>query len=269
MNVLKPIGLIFFLFAFIINGRSQDQHSELERRTLFEGNLLHTLETASWISTGLIIEKYNTDQLAGHFSYVENKIVKTVFYQYSDTSIVAEYTVTHSEPISSGTSSLKQEGRILSMYEDLIYDIRLSALKEIHSDTTFFKKRKQTAFNIGIIDIQDTLYVYVYERALQNGVLALGHDYLLVYDREASLLSRTALHNHIKLLPKEPEVVDDDFRGIIHKHTNNEPLVITPTDICSLLYYQKNLNWRQIKVISSVYQSIFDVKSKTLTISKI
>jgi hypothetical protein len=54
----------------------------------------------------------------------------------------------------------------------------------------------------------------------------------------------------------------------IHSHVLEDWPYITPTDICTLMLYQKFTNWENYTVISKKYTSLWNNKSNHLIIMK-
>jgi hypothetical protein len=150
--------------------------------------------------------------------------------------------------------------------ESDLYEIRKLALTEINSDT-LFKTYKNTNLNLIPLTNGGDKKVYVLTGPQNNGVVIFGNDYLLTFDNNNKLLIKKQLHKNI--IPvyyggKEDE--DKKSVGAMHSHLPETGEFMTPTDICTLMLYEKFAKWEQHIVVSEKYMNIWSCKTDQLTV---
>lgn len=262
-------GILFSVLLFCallsVNAQTVSKDS-LQRSILYEGLVLYNLELASWSATGILLEGYNRDFIAGHISYKENDIYKTVFYRYTDSVPIAQYSFDHVMPITTANTKISNEERAFSQHEQFLYDIRIKTILEIESDTVFFKFYPELMFNIAMVELPGKINVYAFNRSSSTGFIPLGNDYLLQFDLLGNLVSRKMLHKELILVPQKADIKEDDFRGTMHRHGAGDDPYITPTDISTLLHYLERIDWFDHRVESASGTCIFNLKTRQLEI---
>ena len=140
------------------------------------------------------------------------------------------------------------------------YTIRKIALAEINSDT-LFKTYKNTNLNLIPLINNGEKKVYVLTGPQNNGVVIIGNDYLLTFDKKNKLNMKKQLHRNIIPI-KYSEGKDEAVT--MHTHLKETGEFITATDICTLLLYEKFTKWKQHIVISEDYVCMWDCKTDQL-----
>ncbi|HWB25859.1 MAG TPA: hypothetical protein VG738_10290 [Chitinophagaceae bacterium] len=227
-----------------------------------EAHRMYRSEMASWNGTDILlpIMKDRRGDIAGYFSYPYKDSTRCVFFDKGtipltiavicfDTSYTAEHATIDAIP------------RKLDNYESSLYAIRAMALAEISRDT-IFKTYNNT--NLNLVPIIDSLgeRVYVLTGPEQDGVIIFGNDYLLKFDSDNKLISKRALHRN--MMPAEYGKGKETSVGGVHTHLPETGDLITATDICTLMLYEKFAKWQQYMVISQRYVSIWDCNNNAL-----
>jgi len=104
--------------------------------------------------------------------------------------------------------------------------------------------------------------VFVLTGPKVSGVVLLGNDYKINYDKKNEFKEKEKIHNSILQFlynsgdKKKPTV------STIHSHLLTE--YISSTDICTLFLYKNYVEWNQHIVISEKEVSIFDLEKEIL-----
>ena len=228
-----------------------------------EGKRLYHSEMAAWCGTDLFLEKFKEQQgnIGGYLAYENQGTARCVFYSKGDTPAVLA-TITFDSTYSTQTAQIDNAPRMLNDFEAKLTAIRMKAISIVNSDT-MFKSYNNT--NLNVIPIIGELEnkVYILTGPKVAGVLVLGNDYLLTFDKENNLTGKKQLHRNIITIEygKPNQVV----LGTIHSHLPETGDYITATDICTLMLYSKLTKWKQHMVMSNDYISIWDCEKDQLT----
>lgn len=141
-----------------------------------------------------------------------------------------------------------------------------AALEAIGKDTRF-KTYTNTNFNLIPMISDGERKVYVLTGPQKTGVVIFGNDYLLTFDKKNNLKERKQLHRNILAIEYEEKSGDDASEvTTLHTHTPETGDLITATDICTLLLYEKYAKWKQHTVISANYVSIWNCRTDELVV---
>lgn len=245
---------------------AQKNPTEEAQPIVAEGKLLYQSEMASWYGTDLFLEKYkNTENIGGYFSYVEKDLSKCIFFSNSESPKVIG-TITFDQTYNLQSAKIDLSERSFSAYEKNIYTIRKSAFEEINEDS-LFKTYNNTNLNIIPLIAENENKVYVLTGPQENGVVILGNDYLLTYDKNNRLTSKKQLHkNIIPIYYGEEAENGKQIEGSVHSHLPETGDFITATDICTLMLYQKFAKWKTHNVVSKKYLNIWNCETNQLTV---
>jgi hypothetical protein len=259
-------ALTFLLTLLTLSVFGQSSPTEDAKPIVAEGKLLYKSEMASWYGTDLFLENYkDRENIGGYFSYTDKELAKCIFFSKADKPKVIG-TISFDSTYNTKTANLSLTEREFTKTESDLYEIRKLALTEINSDT-LFKTYKNTNLNlIPLINGADKK-VYVLTGPQNNGVVIFGNDYLLTFDNNNKLLIKKQLHKNI--IPvyyggKEDE--DKKSVGAMHSHLPETGEFMTPTDICTLMLYEKFAKWEQHIVVSEKYMNIWSCKTDQLTV---
>lgn len=259
---------VFILTAFCCLDTSfalcQDLE-DLSSKILEEGLALYRNEMASWISTDSFPE-YDKSRVGGYFTYSElgsgdlisvyadtseNKAVKKFYFQLiSDTNI----------RLIKSTSDVP-----LTEEEKTILKVRNKALTSIQFMYQSLGYSEAVQPNVIIHRTHPEFEVYVIPGAIQYGLVPIGGDYLLRYDRQGLLKKMEFIHNNLIPFFDEQE---EGLVGTAHEHINKRmgKAYVTPTDICTLLLYRKLIKDDKHTVIHKKFISEFYFDEPKLSI---
>lgn len=238
-------------------------YAQDKEEILAEAWLLYNSERASWHGTDIFFAKYpeKKDIAGGYFSYSENKKHKCIFYdKEEDPTVLA--TITFDDSFVPEAADIDAASRKLNTKEKELFIIREKAFKE-SVDDTLFKMYKNTSLNFIPLIVKDKKKVYVLTGPSISGVVILGNDYLITFDKKNNITSKKALHQNI--IPIE---YDNSINEVttMHNHTEETGRLITATDVCTLLLYGPYANWKQHIVISKENVSIWDFSKEELLV---
>jgi len=289
--------LVFSLLSSYL--ASAQKISEKEKNKVFlEGLALYTIILGNWTSNDLYYEnEFDTYMISGYLSYRDKDTLKTIFWREIDTASVEYKTKLYKkagDTIASETPDkpielrwvvktvrynnmnvtkknariADEEERIPTPMEKMLMDYRAKAYKEINSDTLFFKQYEGTKLKAVPIDAGKEVRVYVYTSTLKEGIVPIGGDYLLLFDKkENALISKEDLHKECIFISAQYNgKASDASKSTLHNHKPGTAELITPTDMATLLLYKSQLQWDEHHVVSEKYTSIFSLVDRKLDI---
>lgn len=244
----------------------QDNPTEQAQPIVAEGKLLYKSEMASWYGTDLFLGNYkDRANVGGYFSYTEKEVSKCIFFSKTENPKVIG-TITFDSTYNIKTAKLELTERDFSSDENDLYVIRKLALAEINSDT-LFKTYKNTNLNLIPLIIGNEKKVYVLTGPQQQGVVIIGNDYLLTFDKDNKLVLKKQLHkNIIPIYFGGKEEEGKLIEGAAHTHLPETGDFITATDICTLMLYGKFTKWKTHTVVSENYFNIWDCQTNQLAV---
>lgn len=259
--------LTFILILFTVTAFGQKKLPKESQEIVAEGKLLYKSEMASWYGTDLFLENYSqTDNIGGYFSYTEDDTSKCIFFSKSALPKVIG-TISFDSTYNLSTAITDTALRDFTEMENDLYNIRENAMDQLRFDTTgFFKFYQNTNPNLIPVISNKEKKVYVLTGPQQSGVVIFGNDYLLTFDEDYKLKSKTRLHNNI--IPTEYGKPEDgtDIVGAMHSHLPETGDFITATDICTLMLYGKYAKWETYNVVSEKYLNIWNCETNQLTV---
>jgi hypothetical protein len=255
---------VTFLYSFLCTlAFGQSKIEKTTSAIVDEGRMLYKSEMASWYGTDIFLEKFSEqrDNIGGYFSYTDRDTTKCIFFSNADNPKVIG-TISFDTSFNVKNANVDGSQRDFTSDELDLYEIRKIALAEINSDD-FFKTYKNTNLNLIPIISKSEKKVYVLTGPQNTGIVIIGNDYLLTFDKKNKLLKKKQLHKNIlpiKYAEGEEEILT------MHTHLKETGDFITATDICTLLLYQKLAKWKQHIVVSKDYVSLWDCKKDKLLI---
>jgi hypothetical protein len=241
------------------------QRNKEEEAIVNEGKKLYRSEMASWYGTDLFMEKYpeKRSDIGGYFSYSEGELDKCIFFSNAETPRVLA-TISFDSTYDMETANVDDKDRGFTPAENDIFTIRQAALDQINKDT-LFKTYKNTNLNLIPLVEGNSRKVFVLTGPQKTNVVIFGNDYLLTFDKNNKLVSQKQLHKNI--LPVE--YGETKSVAAMHSHLPTTGDLITSTDICTLMLYEKFANWDQYYVMGPATVSIWNCRTNTLaTMSK-
>ncbi|WP_106793440.1 hypothetical protein [Aquimarina sp. Aq78] len=239
-------------------------YGQTEDKVLAEAYLLYNSEKASWNGTDIFLERFpeKRNLIGGYFSYSENDSHNCIFFDQNEIPEVLAK-ITFDESFNVTKAVVDTVKRKFNNYEMDLFQIRKNALAEINTDNDLFKQYNNTNLNpIPIISGKDKK-VFVLTGPTISGVVVLGNDYLLTFDKNNNLKEKKSLHKNI--IPIE---YDDKTKDAVtmHSHLKTTGNLITSTDLCTIMLYEKYANWKQHIVISKKNVSLWDCKKDKLVV---
>jgi len=220
---------------------------------------------ASWYGTDIFLARFGDKQqtAGGYFSYiVDNKSICVFFSNRDAPTIVATFTFDSTYDVN--TAVIDGQERELTRQETDLLAIRQTAFTELKIDTLFKFYEKMSPNLIPLIDDKGKR-VYVLTGPQEQGIIVFGNDYLLTFDQDNKLVEKRQLHRNIVTIEYEKE--DDKIvLGSMHTHLPETGDLITATDVCTLMLYERNTQWGQHFVFSEKNVSIWDCKKDQLKV---
>lgn len=260
MKLLVKFAFIIFSLSSVAQGKIEKMRDEVVR----EGKLLYESEMASWYGSDLLLEKIDKNKFGGYVSHTNGENSKCVFLSNEkNPKVIGTVTFDKTFDINAATVDLSE--RNPSKIESELYSLRTKSLAAIQKDT-IFKHYKNTNFNIVPIISDGSKKVYVMTGPTKNGVVIYGNDYLISFDRKDNISSIKKLHSG--LIPVQYGTDDSDKKSVasMHSHLPEYSDIITATDICATMLYQKFTQWETCYVLSKKYVSIWDCEKNDLKI---
>lgn len=258
---MKKILIILLLLA--TNSYSQKKLDSKIEETVQEGKRLYRSEMASWYGTDLFLEKYqNRENIGGYVSYSEDDISKCIFFSKGEKAVVIG-TITFDKTYNIKLAKIDLEERSFTKNENDLYSIRQKALNLLQNDT-IFKMYENTSPNLIPIISNGEKKVYVLTGPSKTGVVIYGNDYLIKFDDNNNLISRKSIHANI--IPVNYGNEQNIILTSVHSHLPSTGELITPTDICTTMLYEKFTGWESVMVMSQEYVSIWNCKNDELAV---
>jgi hypothetical protein len=233
-----------------------------------EGDRLYKSEWASWYGSDIFAAECKEKRIlsGGYISYDTGKGLNNIFFSKGDSPVVLA-TISFPYGFNSKNYKLDTASRKLSKAEMDLYTFRQKAVAEVYKDT-LFKHYNNTSLNPIPIISNHVKKVYFLTGPAVNGVVLLGNDYLVTFDKDNNITSKRKLHRNLISIPYSKTETDSSkiVVATIHSHSNETGEFITATDICTLRLYEKFTTWNQHLVISKDYVSLWNCKNDTLLI---
>lgn len=259
---MKKAVLYIFLVLSIGVHSQKDLNSKIAE-IVREGKTLYKSEMASWYGTDLFVEKYKEhENIGGYFSYSEGETSKCIFFSKDENpKVIGTITFDNTYNIKTAKSELEERG--FSQNEKDLYSIRTKALNALNTDT-IFKRYQNSNLNLIPIITSSEKKVYVLTGPANNGVVIYGNDYLLTFNNENELKSTKRLHANI--IPVNFGDKKNIAIASMHSHLPETGELITATDICTTMLYEKFTGWETVYVTSQKYVSIWNCKTDKLSV---
>jgi hypothetical protein len=256
----KTIIILLLMSSSLVY--SQNKETE---KILNEGNLLFRLEKGSWYGTDNMLARFTSkkDSVGGYLSYeTDEKKINTIFFSRFDSDkILIRYefdSLPKPEPIKIDTLNHKATD-----LEKSLISIRQEAKDRAYSnEDKFFSFYENTSLNFIPVISDKERNVFVLTGPQVSGIVILGNDYKLEYNKKNEFIKKEKIHNTILQFPYTSEDKENPTVSTIHSHIMTD--YISSTDICTLLLYKNYVEWNQHIVMSKDEVSIFDLKKESL-----
>lgn len=255
---------LFIICLMLLSGIVFGQNKKTDK-ILAEGKLLYRLEKSSWYGTDDFLERFPSkmDSTGGYISYEtsENTITTIFFSRFNENDILVRYEFDYipgPRPISIDTLNL-----VATEYEKDLIAIRQDAMKRTYENTDdFFTFYQNTSFNFIPLIKDKERKVFVLTGPQVSGVVIIGNDYLLNYDRKNNFKNKSKIHNSLLQFPYQSVEGENNIEHTYHSHVLTD--YISSTDICTLLLYRDYIEWKQHIVISKKEVSIFNIENESI-----
>lgn len=257
---------IIILLLIISSSLTYSQNKESEK-ILNEGKLLFRLEKGSWYGTDDMLARFKSkkDSIGGYLSYEneDNKINTIFFSRFDSNKILVRYefdSLPKTKPI-----KIDSTNHIASKLEKSLIKVWKDAQKRAYSNKDqFFNFYENTALNfIPVINEKDS-NVFVLTGPQISGVVLIGNDYKLEYNKKGEFVKKIKIHNSILQFPYKSDNPENKLESTFQSLVLSK--FINSTDICTLLLYKDYVEWKQHYAISKKYVSIFDLEKENLLI---
>jgi hypothetical protein len=257
-----------FILLLLASSYVYSQNKESEK-ILNEGKLLYRMEKGSWYGTDDMLARFKTkkDSVGGYLSYEtsENKINTIFFSRFNSDEILIRYefdSLPKPKPILIDTLNHKATD-----LEKSLISIRQDARDRTYSNKdNFFSFYDNTALNFIPLITDKKRTVFVLTGPKVSGIVLIGNDYKLSYNKKNNFVKKEKIHNSILQFPYKSEDKDNPTVSTFHSHVVTE--YISSTDICTLLLYKNYVEWNQHTVMSKKQVSIFDLEKESLFVMK-
>ncbi len=263
---MKRIFFLFLTFVSLSAGAQTDLQTRI-KTVVDEGKRLYRSEMASWYGTDLFLVNYKSrTNVGGYFSFTTKEDVsKCVFFSKAEKPKVIG-TISFDKTFNPELAKIDLNEREFTAIENDLYVLRKVALATINTDT-LFKRYSNTDLNLIPLVYNNEKKVYVLTGPKQGGAVILGNDYLMTFDSNNQLIARKPLHKNIIPVPYAGKQSDGtEIVSTIHSHLPETGDLITSTDICTLMLYEKFAKWKSHKVVSQKYLSTWDCAKDELTV---
>jgi hypothetical protein len=263
---MKRLFFLFLTFVSISAVAQTDLQSRI-KTVVDEGKRLYRSEMASWYGTDLFLGNYKSRaNVGGYFSYTtKEEVSKCIFFSKADKPRVIG-TISFDKTFNPELAKIDLNEREFTTPENDLYAIRKIALTIINTDT-LFKKYSNTDLNLIPLLYNNEKKVYVLTGPKQGGAVIIGNDYLLTFDSGNQLTSKKPLHKNIIPVPYAGKQKDGkEIVSTLHSHLPETGDLITSTDICTLMLYEKYAKWKSHMVVSQKYMSTWDCAKDELTV---
>ncbi|CAL2093291.1 conserved exported hypothetical protein [Tenacibaculum sp. 190524A05c] len=256
-KIILSLLILSSIFAY-----SQNKQTE---KILNEGKLLFRLEKGSWYGTDDMLVRFKTkrDSIGGYLSYEneENKINTIFFSRFDSSKILVRYefdSLPKTKPI-----KIDSTNHIASQLEKSLIKIRQDAKDRVYSnEDKFFSFYENTALNFIPVINENGRNVFVLTGPQVSGVVLIGNDYKLEYNKKDELVKKMKIHNSILQFPYKSDDPENKLESTFQSLVLSE--YINSTDICTLLLYKDYVEWKQHYAMSKKYVSIFNLEKESL-----
>jgi hypothetical protein len=261
-----PIAvLMLFATANLLAQEKEPERAEVDRLTdsvMAEGKALFRSEWASWHGTDIFLEKFKEkeNQTGGYLSYETPANLINVFYSKGDKPRTVAV-ISFGKDFNQQNYQLDTIARPLNPIEQDLFALRAAALRALKTDTTF-KQYNNTDWNVIPFINNGAKRIYIVTAPTELNVVAFGNDYLLNANAGNEITSVKRIHNsYIATNTKQ-----NDVKALFHTHVIGKDEIMSATDICTLMLYEKENNVKQAYVMSKKYVSIWDCGKDTLLV---
>lgn len=263
-KIITTLSLLIICLALY------SQKNPFEQSIVDEGMKLYRLELASWYGTDIFYEKFpkEKDNIGGYFSYVKDNKTVCVFYDRNkNPQLLAR--ISFDKDFNVKKAKIDKSKGKLTEYENEFYILRKNAISEMLSDT-MFKFYENSRPNLIPFVEGNIRKVFVLTGSLESEIVIFGNDYLLTFDSMNNVISKEKIHDNImfsRYSSTKNKESKELFSGPNHYHTKGGSDFITSTDICTIMLYFKQANWKTYTVTTEKNICIWFCDAKSLAVT--
>jgi hypothetical protein len=261
---MKKLFTLITLFILANNAIAQKiELSRIADSIKAEGEMLYRSEWASGHSTEIFTFSFGARKLlsGGYFSYETKKGMTTVFFS-KDKDPVVIATVKFGHGLDSSKYSIDTLTRKFTENEKAFYTIRSKAAQAVLDDP-LFQFYEHISLNLVPVIKDGAKRVYVITAQTAPNEVLLGNDYLISFNNDNNIISKTKLHNN--LIPLGTGGVDP-IKASSHQHLGETSPFITATDVCAFKLWKAKTTWVISFVASAGYVSAWHFQDEFLEI---
>lgn len=266
---MKQITILILLLLSLTTFGQENKLSEIEIQTKLdsiksEGNLLYSLENASWNSTDIVKEnKKNRKLIGGYLTYKYADTVKTVFLNKNEDKVVIEYLFVNN---AKKPSTQKLNERDLNPTEIDLKTIKNNLNSQLADPKYGIEVPTGFSLNLITIPFDKKFKTYLITGSNKSGVLPFGNDYLFVTDNEGKILETKKFHS--RLIAQYTSTEHGEMTISSHSHLKTNPF-ISATDICTFKLYSPGTKLEKFSVYSPAFGTYFEYNAKDDTLKKV
>lgn len=265
----KPITCFMLIIATFIYSQEKtytDQELKVKLDSVTaEGNLLYSLENASWHSNDIARAKKEIRSLIGHYlTYQSNDSVKTVFLNNLGNQVIAEYSFVKN---AKSPSTEKLRMRPLNKIETDLITIRQKLIEQFADPQ--YQVSAPEGFNLNIITIPfgEKYKTYLIPGTSDSSIIPFGNDYLFITDAQGNISKHQKIHS--RLIPTMTNLGEGKTITMsTHSHLIDNPF-ISATDICTFKLYAHFSKLTKFSVYSKALGSYLEYDLVENKISKV
>ena len=203
-----------------------------------EGKTLYKIDMASWYGTDVMQAKYqgDVDNIGGYLSYLDDEDKRICIFYSKDNFHKIIFQVTFDSTYKMDRAIASTEVRPFNSKELELYNMREKA-KEHASADTLFRIYKNTNYNLIPLIYNGERKVYIITGTTENDIVPLGNDYIISFNKNLDIQKASKIHK--SFIPIENAADGQTDITTIHSHLNSTGDFITPTDICTIMEYEK------------------------------
>jgi len=255
----RSIALLSFLclLATVVVAQS-------EKEVVAEGRKLYRTEMASWHGTAMFMGKFPKKQelSGGYFSYVDGKRATCLFFS-NDTIPKTVISMSFDSTYNDKTVKIDTLPRLLTEHEKSLLAIRQEAWERIQRDSTF---QFYNGLIPNIVPVADAKgkRVYIFTAPSMDSIVVFGNDYLLMFDARNKIQEIKRIHKNVTPIEYGKKRNGNLVTSTTHMHFPETGAMLTPTDICTIMLYEKTAGWQEHLAISRNAVSIWNCQQDKL-----
>jgi len=239
--------------------------AQSEKDIVAEARKLYKIEMASWHGTAMFMGKFPKKQATsrGYFSYVDGKRITCLFFSNDSipkTVVTMSFDTTYNDQM----AKVDTVQRSLTENENSLLAIRQEAWDRIQSDSTF---QFYNGLIPNIVPLADAKgkRAYIFTAPSMDSIVVFGNDYLLIFDAGNKIQDIKRIHKNVTPIEYGKKRNGDLITSTTHMHFPETGEMLTPTDICTVMLYEKTAGWQEHIAISRNAVSIWNCQKDKLT----